>query len=107
MCRTCVYASITMVTCPGVSRNSIGYGCPIILGMPGGKQLAVSLSSGGLAKNAFFFASYSGVRSGPDGRPAATAPRPEALEISHTPLKSGNFATAAQSAAVGAGFAAF
>src|SRR5260370_39655056 len=106
MCRTWVYASITIVTWPGVRRNSIGYGCPMILGMPGGKQLAVSLSSGAFARNAFLFASYSGVSSGPEGR-TVDVPRPEALEISQTPLKSGSFATAAQSAAVGAGFAAF
>src|SRR6266498_2583902 len=67
-------------------------------GMPGGRQFAVWLSSGAAASNAFFFSAYSGVRDGPDGRPRGPAPS----VTSHTPLKSGSLARAAQSAAAGA-----
>src|SRR5947207_13992774 len=100
----------------------------MIPGIPGGKQLAVSLSSGALASNAFFLAAYSGVSDGPAAKPrprplaAALAPprcspgpagppRPSGAagaaprgggpphEISHTPVKSGSFAMRALSAA--------
>src|SRR4051812_6230709 len=98
MCHTCVYASMTIVTCPGVSRNSIGYGCVMIPGSPGGRQLAASVSSGALATYAFLLASYCGVRAGPAGGAAPRAPPPR----SQTPVRSGNFARAAQSLAVGA-----
>ena len=71
----------------------------MIPGMPGGRQLAVSLSSGGAARNAFRFASAAGVSDGLDGAaPAAPAER----VASQTPVKSGSLASAAQSAAVGA-----
>src|SRR5258706_16342530 len=70
-------------------------------GMPAGRQLAASLSSGGAARNAFLFASYAGVRDGLTGTAPAPPPRVPGL-ISHTPVKSGSFASAAQSAAVGA-----
>src|SRR5258706_16277781 len=70
-------------------------------GMPAGRQLAASLSSGGAARTPFLFASYAGVRDGLAGTAPAPPPRVPGL-ISHTPVKSGNFASAAQSAAVGA-----
>src|ERR1700682_653838 len=69
-------------------------------GMPAGRQLAASLSSGGAARYAFRFASYAGVSEGLcEAAPAA--PRAPGL-ISQTPVKSGILASAAQSAAVGA-----
>src|SRR6185436_7168295 len=114
---------MTTVTLPGVSRNSIGYGWPMMPGMPGGRKLAVALSSGGgAAAAATLIASYFGVNDGPPRprapapgaapragalpRPpagAAVAPRPPPPPPrSHTPLKSGNLASALHSAAVGA-----
>src|SRR5215831_15884919 len=98
-----------MVTLPGVMRISIGYGWPIIAGMPGGKQLAVSFSSA-RGCGVLAFAAYAGVRDGAAGtapRPAApgAVPRPAPLPpgaVSQTPLKSGSLAIADQSAAVGA-----
>ena len=69
-------------------------------GIPAGRQLAAAVSSGALAWYALLLASYSGVRDGPDG--AAVAPRGAPPPRSHTPVKSGSFASAAQSAAVGA-----
>src|SRR5262245_38110328 len=114
---------MTMVTLPGVSRNSIGYGWPMMPGMPGGRQLAVWLSSGGGAPAAAaLMASYFGVNDGPPRplapapgaapragalpRPpagAAAAPRPPPPPPrSHTPLKSGSLERAFQSAAAGA-----
>src|SRR2546422_11733482 len=69
-------------------------------GIPAGRQLAASVSSGAAARYAFLFASDAGVSDGLDGG-AAAAPREPGL-TSHTPVKSGSFARAAQSAAVGA-----
>src|SRR5581483_302123 len=111
MCRTWEYASMTIVTWPGVSRNSIGYGWFIMPGKPGGRQLADSLSPAGVAASALAFAAYSGVREG-CGRgarargAAGAAPRPATrggppIMTSQTPVKSGSLARAVQSSAVG------
>src|SRR5579883_518497 len=70
MCRTCVYASLMIVTWPGVRRNSSGYGWFMIAGKPGGKQFAVGPSALSRGVEAAL-AAYSGVSDGP-----ATAPRP-------------------------------
>ena len=70
-------------------------------GMPGGKQFAVSLSSAPLARAASLFAAYSGVRDGPAGAPPLPRPPPPPPDCSQTPVKSGSFAIAVQSAAVG------
>src|SRR5690348_9700351 len=96
----------------------------MIPGRPGGRQFAVGPSADARGMS-FIFAAYAGVRDGPAGaaarppppprpRPAlapppaagAAAPRaarppPPPPPASHTPLKSGSFAMAAQSAAVG------
>ena len=45
-------------------------------GMPGGRQFAAWLSSGGLANDAALLAAYSGVSDGPPPRPAAAPPPP-------------------------------
>src|SRR5215475_7010156 len=83
-------------------------------GMPGGRQLAAWLSSGALASRACRFAAYAAVSCGPAGGPPALPPRPPPAPrppagpkpTSHTPVKSGSFASADQSAAVGGvGFA--
>src|SRR5262245_56570039 len=103
----------------------------MIPGMPGGRQFAVVLSSGcGAFAAAALIASYSGVNDGPaaaDPRPPRAAPAaplpspgggfprgalgavpkpglppPATPDRSQTPLKSGNFARAVQSAGVGA-----
>src|SRR3954468_16398312 len=96
-------------------------------GMPGGRQLAESLSSARRDTSSWRFAAYAGVNCGPAGAPPArpaSAPPPRGAAppgappwgaapraapagaggrpASHTPLKSGSFAMAAQSAAVGA-----
>jgi hypothetical protein len=81
----------------------------MIPGMPGGKQFAEGLSSRAFASNAFTLAAYSGVsdRWGGAGKPDLADELRELagppMGISHTPVKSGNFAKAAQSAGVGAG----
>src|SRR5208282_5827167 len=82
-------------------------------GMPGGRQFAEGLSSGAFASKAFTLAAYSGVRGrwGRPGKPTTRGVPPDALAAgdgppigtSQTPVKSGNLASAAQSAAVGAG----
>src|SRR5438105_2623130 len=74
-------------------------------GIPGGRQLAASVSSGALSRYAFLFVSYSGVGEGTDG--AAVTPRAPPPPRSHTPEKSGSFASAAQSAGAGAFVATF
>ncbi len=45
ICRHRAYASIKIVTLPGVNRISIGYGCVMIDGMPFGTQFAEGPSS--------------------------------------------------------------
>src|SRR6185503_8688054 len=45
ICRHCAYASMRIVTLPGVNRTSIGYGCVMIEGMPFGTQFAAGPSS--------------------------------------------------------------
>src|SRR4029450_1113426 len=95
-------ASLTIVTLPGVRRNSYGYGCPMIAGIPVGRQLAASVSSKLRASSSRFFAAYAGVSSGAGGGPA-TGPRPPRPTVgaSQTPVRSGSFPSAAQSAATG------
>src|SRR6185437_5908584 len=106
MWRVSEYASMMMVTWPGVSRNSIGYGCPMIPGMPGGRQLAVWLSCCAFDIKALLLASYSGVSESAGRRGDRAAPDLVARGvdppkgISQTPVKSGSLATAAQWAAV-------
>src|SRR5579864_1125482 len=93
----------------------------MIAGMPGGRQLAVRLSSAFAAWRtwAWALAAYSGVREGlaaaPDtprapgraagaapGAPRPVPPPPPPKAVSQTPLKSGSLAKAAHSAGVGA-----
>lgn len=83
-------------------------------GMPGGRQFADPVSCGALASKAFTLAAHSGVRGrcGRGGKPvrAEGVLLDELLRAgppsgtSQTPVKSGNLASADQSAAVGAGF---
>src|SRR5262245_2747161 len=74
-------------------------------GIPGGRQLAVWLSSRASLCSCLRFAVAAVVSCGPWGAPPGAAPRPPPRPppklSSHTPVKSGSFATAAQSAAVG------
>src|SRR5437773_4315871 len=82
----------------------------MIPGIPGGRQLAVSLSSRPAARIASLLAAYAGVSDGPAGAPAprlpaaGAAPRfpPPPKPTSQTPVKSGSLAMASQSATVGA-----
>ena len=97
---------MTIVTLPGVSRNSIGYGCPMMPGMPGGTQLAVSLSSRPSDCSSFRFAAAAGVSDGPCGAPRPRPPPPPPGPISQTPVKSGSLASVDQSVAVGPAFEA-
>ena len=72
-------------------------------GMPGGRQLAVSLSSRACARSASRLAAYSGVNCGPAGvaprAPAGAAPRPAAGAV---PLAAGGPAACAPAGAVAA-----
>src|SRR5215831_1612216 len=78
----------------------------MMLGMPGGRQLADGLSSGlGWLASSWALAAYAGVSEGAV-IPPVTPPAPGGA-TSQTPLKSGSFARAAQSAAAGAGRVAF
>src|SRR4051812_46774821 len=85
-------------------------------GIPGGRQLAASVSSAPRLSISRFLAAYSVVSAGPRGGPPARGPparapaaRPAAparlppptVVASHTPFRSGSLASAAQSAAVG------
>src|SRR5215813_833648 len=72
----------------------------MIAGIPVGRQLAASVSSKLRASSSRFFAAYAGVSCGTGGG-AAAGPRPPRPTVgaSHTPVRSGSFASAAQSAA--------
>src|SRR6266516_6171559 len=80
----------------------------MIPGIPGGRQLAVSLSSRPLARSASLLAAYSGVSDGPEfGASPRDAPAAPPNGTSQTPVKSGSLARAAQSAAAGARLVGF
>src|SRR5687767_669017 len=118
MRRTIEYVSMRMVTRPGVNRNSIGYGWFMLPGTPGGMQFATCETKLMPARpllaswNAANFFAYSGVNCGRLGGggggggvalpaaapvdPAAGAGGRAAMRAgSHTPEKSGRFASSA------------